>query len=30
MKKIINAPEHYTDDMLLGIYAAWLGGGISP
>ena len=22
MKKIINAPEHYTDDMLRGIYAA--------
>ena len=22
MKKIINTPEHYTDDMLRGIYAA--------
>ena len=22
MKKIINAPENYTDDMLRGIYAA--------
>ena len=22
MKKIINAPENYTDDMLKGIYAA--------
>ena len=23
MKKIINAPEQYTDDMLRGIYAAY-------
>ena len=23
MKKIINQPEHYTDDMLRGIYAAY-------
>ena len=22
MKKIINAPENYTDDMLKGVYAA--------